>query len=241
MLEGKGITKRFGGLVALAKVDFEVKEGEIVGLIGPNGSGKTTLFNVISGFYAPDEGFISFKKERISGKTPYQIARRGIGRTFQVVRPLMNLSVLDNVAIGVLYGEEKEGRIEKAREKALEFLEFTGLIRKKDVPTGDLGLADRKRLEVTRALSSRPEILLLDEVFAGLNPTEIEEAISLVFRVRDRYMVSIFMIEHVMKAIMRTCERIMVLHYGEKIVEGRPEEISSHPQVIEAYLGSYNA
>jgi len=241
MLEGKGITKKFGGLVALAKVDFVVNAGEIVGLIGPNGSGKTTLFNVVSGFYAPDEGSISFKNERISGKSPYQVAQRGIGRTFQVVRPLMNLSVLDNVSIGVLYGGEKEGRVEHARERAMDYLEFTGLIRKKDVSTRDLGLADRKRLEVTRALAGKPELLLLDEVFAGLNPTEIEEAIALVFRIRDRFKISIFMIEHVMKAIMRTCQRIIVLHYGEKIIEGRPEEISCHPQVVDAYLGSCNA
>ena len=238
MLTGKNITKRFGGLTALSEVDFEVRRGEIVGLIGPNGSGKTTLFNVISGIYAPDGGDLFFEDRNITKLLPYKRAGLGIGRTFQIVRPLTNLNLIENVSTGVLYGRKKTVGARGAREKAMEILAFTGLTEKARRLPGELVLEDRKRLEIARALALNPKVLLLDEVFAGLNPTEISSAIELTFRIRDTYGTTIFMIEHVMKAIMCTCNRIMVLNFGTKITEGPPEEVANHPEVISAYLGA---
>lgn len=241
MLKGTKITKYFGGLMALSAVDFHVSQGEIVGLIGPNGSGKTTLFNVISGLYKPDGGEITFHGNRISGVAPHKIAAMGIGRTFQIVRPLMDLTLIENVTTAVLYGREGLSNMKAARERALEIIEFIGLHDKRDSLPGELALEDRKRLEVARALGSKPEILLLDEVFAGLNPKEIEGAIELTFRIRDELGITIFMIEHVMKAIMSTCSRIMAIHYGNKIADGPPQEVANHPEVIHAYLGTEHA
>lgn len=238
MLKGTHISKRFGGLLALSNVDFEVRRGDIVGLIGPNGSGKTTLFNIISGLFKPDSGQIMFDEEPISGLPPYKIAQKGIGRTFQIVRPLMDLSLLQNVAIAVMYGREDINTPNVALERAAELLEFTGLGDKAPVLPGQLALEDRKRLEVARALASKPEIILLDEVFAGLNQKEIQGAIELTFRIRDHFSVAIFMIEHVMKAIMGTCSRVMALHNGVKIADGEPEAVANDQEVIRAYLGA---
>jgi branched-chain amino acid transport system ATP-binding protein len=237
ILIGKEVTKRFGGLTAVSGVDFEVREGEILGLIGPNGSGKSTLINTISGFYAPDGGTITFKGERISGRKPSEIAKSGIGRTFQFVRPFEELSALDNIIVGVLYGTH-EGSITRAKQKALEVLKFVGLAEKSEIPASDLMMAERKRLEIGRALSITPKMILLDEVFAGLNEVEAKEGIRLIFRISKELGITVLMIEHVLSAIMETCNRIMVLNYGRKIADGEAVEIIKNPMVVEAYLGT---
>lgn len=237
MLKGIGLTKSFGGLRAVSSLDFEIRAGEIVGLIGPNGSGKTTLFNLISGFYRPDAGRLFFKGKEITGKPPYVIARLGIGRTFQIVRPLPDFTLMENVRIAVLYGRSGTRDMREATERAEEILQVSGLAEKRHRYPLNLALEDRKRLEIARALAIDPDLLLLDEVFAGLNEKEIEKAVTFTFEIKRRFNLTIFMVEHVMKAIMGTCDRIIVLHHGAKIAEGLPEEVARHPDVVSAYLG----
>jgi branched-chain amino acid transport system ATP-binding protein len=236
VLEGEGVTKYFGGLAAVSNVDFFVDEGEVVGLIGPNGAGKTTLFNLISAALVPKPGIIKFKGENITGKKPHQICRMGVARTFQTVKVFANMPVLQNVLLGSLFGTS--GRIPSAdaTRQATELLDFVGLSAMSATPAKDLTLANQKRLEVARALATQPELLLLDEMMAGLNATETTQAMDLVTKIRDKG-ITIVMIEHVMKAIMGVCNRIIVLHHGEKIAEGTPQEIASSKKVIEVYLG----
>ncbi len=236
ILEGEKVTKYFGGLAAVSDVDFHVEQGEVVGLIGPNGAGKTTLFNLISASLVPKPGIIKFKGENITGRKPYKICRMGISRTFQTVKIFTNLSVFDNVNIGSLFGASQTISSAGAAKEASESLEFVGLSALAATPARDLTLANQKRLEVARALATQPELLLLDELMAGLNHTEVAQAMELVNQIQGKG-ITIIMIEHVMKANMNVCDRIIVLHHGQKIAEGTPQEIAKSKKVIEVYLG----
>jgi branched-chain amino acid transport system ATP-binding protein len=236
ILEGKGVTKYFGGLAAVSNVDFHVTQGEALGLIGPNGAGKTTLFNLISAALVPRSGVIRFKGEDITGLKPYKICRMGVARTFQSVKVFPDMPVLNNVVLGLFFGTSPGMSSRDAVREATELLEFVGLSAVKGAPAKDLTLANQKRLEVARALATHPELLLLDEMMAGLNPVEVAQAMELVTKIRDKG-ITIIMIEHVMKAIMNVCERIMVLHHGQKIAEGTPQEIATSERVIKVYLG----
>jgi branched-chain amino acid transport system ATP-binding protein len=223
----------FGGLAAIKDVSFCITKGEILGLIGPNGAGKTTLFNVVNGFYKPSRGDVFFKDVKISGYKPHQICQRGIARTFQVVKPLQRMSVLDNViASAFLRARDKK----QAEEVARDILHFTALDDDRDVISKGLPLGKRKRLEIARALATQPELLLLDESFAGLNPSELDESIGIIRKIREKG-ITIMIIEHHMKVIMSISDRIVVLNYGEKIAEGTPQEIRNNALVVEAYLG----
>jgi len=237
LLEGSNVSKNFGGLKALYDVNFVVEQGEIVGLIGANGAGKTTLFNVISGVYGPSSGQVRFKGEKITGMKPHQICRKGLGRTFQVVKPFLNMTVLRNVCVGKLFGRDRLKHRKDAEREAGQILELIGLFQKADVLARELTLADRKRLEIGRALATNPELLLLDEVLAGLTPAETTQAMILIREIQQNLGVTTLMVEHVMKAVIGVCSRILVLHYGKKIAEGTPQEITENPAVIEAYLG----
>ncbi len=236
ILEGKGVRKYFGGLAAVDRLDFSINQGEIVGLIGPNGAGKTTLFNLISGSLAPTAGMIRFKNENITGLRPYQICKKGIARTFQLVKLFGEMTALENSMLGFLFGTQTGADESKAKEAALELLDFVGLSTMGKVLGKELTVANQKRLEVARALATQPELLLLDEVMAGLTPAEVVQATELIRKIRDKG-ITIFMIEHVMKAMMDISDRIIVLHYGEKIAEGPPKEIAANTKVIEVYLG----
>jgi branched-chain amino acid transport system ATP-binding protein len=236
ILEGYGVTKYFGGLAAVSKVDFAVDRGEILGLIGPNGAGKTTLFNLISGTFPLSSGEIRFKGQKISGLRPHRVCKTGIARTFQETKVFGNMPVLQNVLVGAFFGSPNRVSGADAATRATEALEFVGLSAMGSAPINDLTLVNQKRVEVARAMSTRPELLLLDELMAGLNPAEVSEAMELVTRIRNEG-ITIVMVEHVMKAIMGICARIMVLHHGEKIAEGTSVEISHNKTVIDIYLG----
>ncbi|MGD1075530.1 MAG: ABC transporter ATP-binding protein [Thermodesulfovibrionales bacterium] len=233
LLEVKRLSMFFGGLAAINGVSFAIRKGEILGLIGPNGAGKTTLFNVVDGFYKPTRGEVFFKDKKISGLKPHQICALGLARTFQVVKPLQRMTVRDNVVASAFLRAKSKAQ---AGGIALECIEFTGLADDLDVISKGLPLGKRKKLEIARALATQPELLLLDESFAGLNPAELDESIEIIGKIKARG-ITIMIIEHHMRVIMSISDRIAVLNYGEKIAEGTPKEIGSNRLVIDAYLG----
>jgi len=241
LIEGKELTKSFGGLIAVKEVDFHLQGGEIVGLIGPNGAGKTTLFNLISGVFHPDSGRLFFEEAEITQLKSFEICRIGIARTFQIVRPFLKMTCLENTLVGIIGRNERDRKKGVKKDEARDLLKFVGLGGHEEMLANSLTLIEKKRLEMARALATRPKILLLDEVLAGLNPSEILQALELIESIRTELKMTIFWIEHVMGAIMKASDRIIVLDQGEKIKEGKPEEIVSDRRVIEAYLGESDA
>lgn len=238
ILNIKSLSKHFGALKAVDEVSFEVKRGEILGLIGPNGAGKTTITNLVTGTYLKNSGSIIFEDTDISNLQSYQIARKGLARTFQVVKPLIGMSVEENILVGSLYGRDNRNTdMKNASKRTREIIKLVGLERKKDFSVNDITLPDLKKMEFARVLAMEPKVLFLDEVMAGLNPTEVEETSILVKRIRKEKELTIVFIEHIMKAVMGISDRIVVLHHGRKIVEGTPQEVVNSPAVIEAYLG----
>ena len=235
IVAGVGVTKRFGGMTAVSSVDFELRNGEILGLIGPNGAGKTTLFNCISAFYRADGGTITFKGSQITRLSPDRICRLGIARTFQAAKNFPDMSVRENVRMGALFGHTGTSYAQ-ADTITDETMAFVDLDKYAHLNVPDMPLALQKRLEVARALATKPSVVMLDEMMAGLNPAEVDEAMALVRKIRDSG-ITVLMIEHVMKAIMSICDRIIVLHHGELIAEGTPDQVANNPQVIEVYLG----
>lgn len=233
LLKVEDLTKTFGGLHAVEDVSFQIRQGEIIGLIGPNGAGKTTIFNLISGYHPPTRGRIAFNGRDITGRRPYELARLGIGRTFQVVKPFPGLTVLENVLIAAFARHPKRA---DAEGHAWQILENTGLADRAAVSAASLTLAGRKRLEISKALALEPQLLLLDEVVAGLNPTEADQTIKLILQLRDRG-ISILIVEHIMRVIMNISDSILVLNFGRQIAMGKPAEVTQNPEVVKAYLG----
>lgn len=234
LLQVQNVTKRFGGLIAVDNVSFDIAEGETLGLIGPNGAGKTTLFNSISGTYTPEDGSIIFSGETITGIAPHDVALRGLVRTFQIVKPFAGLNVVDNVKVGSFL---RNNNARLAEEKAREIVEFVGLGDSADRLAKNLTTAGRKRLELARALATEPRLLLLDEVMAGLTPTESRQIVEVIKQIKTQYGLSLLVIEHVMQAVMSLSDRIAVLHHGQLIAIDEPQTIASDSAVIEAYLG----
>jgi len=233
ILEVRDLVKSFGGLRAVDHLSLALDQEQILGLIGPNGAGKSTAFNCIAGVYPPTAGEIYFYEQKINNQRPWDLCKKGLARTFQVVKPFASKSGLDNVMVGGFATTDKRSR---AREKAMEILEYLHLADKKDTRAGNLTIADRKRLEIARALATEPKLLLLDEVMAGLRPTEVDEMVEIIRNLRQKGM-TIFLIEHIMRAIMALSDWIVVIHYGKKISEGTPTEVASDEKVIKAYLG----
>lgn len=236
ILQAHGVCKNFGGLKALRDLDFELREGEILGLIGPNGSGKTTLFNVINGFYSPDKGKVEFKGKNITGLRPDQICRLGIGRTFQLIHPFKSLNVFENVKVGAFFGKKERGSSYDQGAKIASILKSLDLEKKQYSKIDSLTICDIRHLELAKAMATEPEVILLDEVLAGLTPVETGELMDTVRKIRERG-ITVFMIEHIMKAVMGLSDRVIVLEFGRKIAEGIPSDVVKNQSVIKAYLG----
>jgi len=240
-LKVDGLSKSFGGLKAVQGVSFDVESGEIIGIIGPNGSGKTTTLNLLTGFLKPNAGKIIFKGEDVAGLPRNQVCRKGIARTFQIIKPFLEFTALENVMVGRVYGQEPAKNLKVAAEESKSLLEMVGLLRKAEILAKDLTLMERKRLELARALATRPQLLLLDELMAGLNHAEAGEAMDLIRNIKNDLNLTILIVEHIVKAIVGLSDRIVVLNMGQKIAEGLPQEIIHNPQVIDVYLGKTHA
>ncbi len=236
VLKVDGLCKSFGGLRAICDLDFEVEEGEIIGIIGPNGSGKTTTMNLLTGFLKPDSGTVMFMGENVTGFPRYRMNQKGVARTFQLIKPFLDFTALQNVMVGRVYGQAPAKSLKAAEEESKEVLEWVGLLDKAKVLAKDLTLMERKRVELARALATKPQLLLLDELMAGLNHSEAEDAMQLIKQIRDSN-ITILVVEHIVKAILGLSDRIIVLNMGEKIAEGPPQEIVHNPEVIDVYLG----
>ncbi len=241
LLKIEGLCKNFGGLAAVRNLDFEVHQGEIVGLIGPNGSGKTTTLNLLTGFHKPSSGKITFNENEITNLSRFRVCQKGIARTFQLVKPFMNFTALQNVMVGRAYGQEPVRNQKAAAAESKEYLDRVGLLEKADVYAKDLTLMQRKRLELARALAAKPQLLLLDELMAGLNHAEAEDAMALIKQIKGELNLTIVIVEHIVKAILGLSDRVIVLNMGEKIAEGPPQKVIHDPMVIDVYLGKPHA
>jgi len=238
LLQVNRLTKHFGGLAAVQNVNFQIERGEIVSLIGPNGAGKTTIFNLLSGIHSPDQGEIWLDGENLVGRRPFEVCQRGMGRTFQIMQPFPHMTVRENVVTSGLFGRVPKVPMSQVEKEANQLCHWVGLGDKMQAYPRNLTVADQKRIEIARALAVKPKLLLLDEVMAGLTPTETAEAIRLVRQIREKG-ITIFLIEHVIKVVMGISDRVIVLHHGEKISEGTSEQVANDPRVIEAYLGEH--